>query len=80
MNIQRIGPSFGIRRKENIVEQDNYKVKTVEGSIHNKDLTIYSYYEDNILKNKLYHLQDKVGRCIKSKFYEFIEGKKIRKF
>ena len=63
--------SFGVYKSTKFTHYG----KVDKGIINNKKLEIYSAYENNQLKHKLYYLQDNIGKWIKSKLVFFKDNK-----
>ena len=79
MKVERINSTtFGVRKKEHVRTLGNETIKSVEGTINGKKITVYEEYTDNILMSKLHYLSDSLGNFIKLKITQFQDGKKIR--
>lgn len=66
-------PTFGIYLKTT----PKYYGYVMHGLFKNNYIDIYTVYEDNLLKHKLYYVKNNAGNWIKSKLKSYHKGKLV---
>lgn len=78
MDVQKVGPGFGIYRKHKtrvVGDSTNY---SITGFTNGKKITVYTQYENGEKIGKLYYLEDKLMNWLKFKLQHYKGGKVVR--